>query len=179
MNHIAPCGHPGIPVTPNFVTCPTCDRVSAPAPPIQATVLSNPYRSPGLTVLPPGKYRVNVKLSIGHTSFPVPFRELVKLHLTVLNDPNLNGQTFIIVNDFNRPGLGGEYVAARVKAYCVAAIAGDLNGVYESRTSPTVKDIENLDLSKMHIVDVTVTERANKKGALMNVYAWETVAHRS
>lgn len=27
MRFVAPCGHEGTPVTPNYITCPVCDRL--------------------------------------------------------------------------------------------------------------------------------------------------------
>lgn len=32
MTFLAPCGHPGIPVTVNYVTCTTCDSTKSPVP---------------------------------------------------------------------------------------------------------------------------------------------------
>lgn len=34
MIFLAPCGHEGIPVTVNYVTCPLCDGKITPAPPV-------------------------------------------------------------------------------------------------------------------------------------------------
>lgn len=79
------------------------------------------------------------------------------------------------------PTLGSQYALAGVKAYCLAAIGGDVTAVYTSRTELEQADFEKLGSdNRTHVDDVTVTEVPNKgrRGSRSHRYAWAPVAHR-
>lgn len=80
MRFVAPCGHEGVPVTPNFVTCLVCDRVPAVTPSTPTLKLQTlteyrhemlsgikpPVTAPALTWKTREQFRDELAMAISH-----------------------------------------------------------------------------------------------------------------